>query len=63
MDVKKIFRVLVIMVSEICYSDYEQVESDGEEELSNDGSRSDSVVQPNYAVASNFYRKNRFSGF
>jgi hypothetical protein len=31
MDVKKILQLLVIMLSEICYSDYEQFGSDSEE--------------------------------
>jgi hypothetical protein len=63
MDVKKILQLLVIMVSEICCSDYEQVRSDGEEEFTNDGPSLDTVVQLSYAVAYNFYKRNRFNGF
>jgi hypothetical protein len=51
------------MVSEICYSDYEQVGSDSEEELTNDGPSLDSVVQSSYAVTNNFYKRKRFHGF
>lgn len=63
MDVKKILYLLMIMGSEICYSDYEQVGSDSEEELTNDSPSLDSVVRSSYAVANNFYRRNRFNGF
>lgn len=62
MDVK-IMHLLVIMVSEIYYSDFEQVESHNEEELTNDGPSLDSVFQSSYAVANNFYRRNRFNDF
>jgi hypothetical protein len=63
MDVKKILQLLVIIVSEICYSNYEQVRRDDEEELINDDPSLDTVVQLSYTVANSFYKRNRFNGF